>query len=145
MFLNKISEGSQEWTLNLTNEPTVSSNNLFNETLWLNHVSNTETCFNCYLELTTQFQMAAHAVTAAWHSPFAIDSYIHHSLEICTYHKKNYNNLIAWCLSAADKTNWDIFEHPDLELFTNSKLCYIKICTIVTVEKRICVCPNQKT
>ena len=44
-----------------------------------------------------------------------------------------------------DSTNWDVFEHQDLELFTDSVLCYIKHCTdTVTVDKRIRVYPNQK-
>ncbi|KAM3842547.1 uncharacterized protein ACN63O_022346, partial [Diretmus argenteus] len=44
-----------------------------------------------------------------------------------------------------DSTNWDVFEHQDLDLFTDSVLCYIKHCTdTVTVEKRIRVYPNQK-
>ncbi|KAK3541571.1 hypothetical protein QTP86_031647, partial [Hemibagrus guttatus] len=44
-----------------------------------------------------------------------------------------------------DRTNWDIFEHPDLEVFTDSVLCYIKNCIdTVTVDKRIRVYPNQK-
>ncbi|KAK3548144.1 hypothetical protein QTP70_004852 [Hemibagrus guttatus] len=43
-----------------------------------------------------------------------------------------------------DRTNWDIFEHPDLEVFTDSVLCYIKNCMdTVTVDKRIRVYPNQ--
>ena len=44
-----------------------------------------------------------------------------------------------------DNTNWDIFEHQDLNVFTDSVLCYIKHCTdTVTVDKRIRVYPNQK-
>ncbi|KAK3575095.1 hypothetical protein QTP86_020708 [Hemibagrus guttatus] len=44
-----------------------------------------------------------------------------------------------------DRMNWDIFEHPDLEVFTDSVLCYIKNCIdTVTVDKRIQVYPNQK-
>lgn len=44
-----------------------------------------------------------------------------------------------------DSTNWEIFEHADLEVFTDTVLCYIKNCTdIVKVEKHIWVYPNQK-
>ena len=44
-----------------------------------------------------------------------------------------------------DRTNWDIFEHQDLNVFTDSVLCYIKHCTdTVTVDKRIRLYPNQK-
>uniref|UniRef100_UPI0037E88240 NLR family CARD domain-containing protein 3-like n=1 Tax=Semicossyphus pulcher TaxID=241346 RepID=UPI0037E88240 len=43
------------------------------------------------------------------------------------------------------RTSWDIFEHPDLGVFTDSVLCYIKNCIdTVTVDKRIQVYPNQK-
>ena len=42
-------------------------------------------------------------------------------------------------------TNWDIFEHQDLEVFTDSVLCYIKYCIdAVTVDKGIRVYPNEK-
>lgn len=44
-----------------------------------------------------------------------------------------------------NRTNWDVFEHHDLDVFTDSVLCYIKNCTDnVTVDKRIRVFPNQK-
>ena len=44
-----------------------------------------------------------------------------------------------------DRTCWEIFEDPDLEVFTDSVLCYIKNCIdIVTVDKCICLYPNQK-
>ena len=44
-----------------------------------------------------------------------------------------------------ERTCWDIFEHPDLEVFTDSVLCYIKNCIdIVTLDKRIQVYPNKK-
>ncbi len=44
-----------------------------------------------------------------------------------------------------DKTNWEVFEHQDLELFTDSVLCYIKTCAdTITVDKRIRIYPNQK-
>uniref|UniRef100_A0AAZ1X703 Reverse transcriptase domain-containing protein n=1 Tax=Oreochromis aureus TaxID=47969 RepID=A0AAZ1X703_OREAU len=43
------------------------------------------------------------------------------------------------------ETDWDIFEHQDLETFTGSVLDYIKFCTAnVTVDKSIRVFPNQK-
>ncbi|TKS65504.1 RNA-directed DNA polymerase from mobile element jockey [Collichthys lucidus] len=42
-------------------------------------------------------------------------------------------------------TNWEVFEHQDLELFTDSVLCYIKNCIdTVTVVKHSRVYPNQK-
>ena len=44
-----------------------------------------------------------------------------------------------------NRTIWDIFEHPDLEVFTDSVLCYIKSCIdTVTVDRLIQVYPNQK-
>ncbi|KAM7373781.1 hypothetical protein PAMA_022061 [Pampus argenteus] len=44
-----------------------------------------------------------------------------------------------------ERTNWDIFEHQNLDVFTDSVLCYIKNCIdTVTVQKRIRVYPNQK-
>ncbi len=44
-----------------------------------------------------------------------------------------------------NRTNWDVFEHPDLEVFTDSVLFYIKNCIdIVTVDKCIQVYPNQE-
>ncbi|KAM9802248.1 interferon gamma receptor 2 isoform X2 [Syngnathus typhle] len=44
-----------------------------------------------------------------------------------------------------DRTNWGIFEHRDLNVFTDSVLCYIKHCTdTVTVDKPIRIYPNQK-
>uniref|UniRef100_A0A3P9IGT3 Reverse transcriptase domain-containing protein n=1 Tax=Oryzias latipes TaxID=8090 RepID=A0A3P9IGT3_ORYLA len=44
-----------------------------------------------------------------------------------------------------ERTNWDVFEHPDLEVFTDSVLCYIKNCIdTVTVDKQIRVYPNRK-
>lgn len=44
-----------------------------------------------------------------------------------------------------DRTNWDIFAHQDLNVFTDSVLCYIKHCTdTVTVDKRLRIYPNQK-
>ncbi|CAI5660153.1 unnamed protein product [Oreochromis niloticus] len=43
------------------------------------------------------------------------------------------------------ETDWNIFEHQDLETFTGSVLDYIKFCTAnVTVDKSIRVFPNQK-
>lgn len=44
-----------------------------------------------------------------------------------------------------ERTNWDIFEHQDLEEHTTIVLCYIKNCMdTVTVDKCIWVYPNQK-
>ncbi|XP_051793955.1 uncharacterized protein LOC127530662 [Acanthochromis polyacanthus] len=44
-----------------------------------------------------------------------------------------------------ERTNWDIFDHPDLEVFTDSVLYYIKNCIDnVTVNKTIRVYPNRK-
>ena len=44
-----------------------------------------------------------------------------------------------------ERTCWEIFKDPDLKVFTDNVLCYIKNCIdIVTVDKRICVYPNQK-
>lgn len=44
-----------------------------------------------------------------------------------------------------DRTDWGVFEHQDLEVFTYSVLCYIKNCIdTVTVDKRVRVYPNQK-
>uniref|UniRef100_A0A8C7YZR7 Reverse transcriptase domain-containing protein n=1 Tax=Oryzias sinensis TaxID=183150 RepID=A0A8C7YZR7_9TELE len=44
-----------------------------------------------------------------------------------------------------ERTNWEIFDHPDLEEHTATVLCYINHCTdTVTVEKHIRVYPNQK-
>ena len=52
---------------------------------------------------------------------------------------------LSSCRTALDRTNWDVFEHQDLNMYTDSVLCYIKNCTdIVTVDKRIRVYPNQK-
>ena len=43
-----------------------------------------------------------------------------------------------------DRTNWNIFEHPDLDLFNYSILCYIMTCTdTVTMVKCIRVFPNR--
>lgn len=43
------------------------------------------------------------------------------------------------------QTNWDIFEHQDLETFTGTVLGYIKFCIgNVTVDKNIQVFQNQK-
>ncbi|KAK3507142.1 hypothetical protein QTP70_008626 [Hemibagrus guttatus] len=45
-----------------------------------------------------------------------------------------------------NRTNWDVFEHQELGVFTDSVLCYIKNCIdIVTVDKCILVYSNQKT
>ena len=42
-------------------------------------------------------------------------------------------------------TEWDVFKHQDLAVHTESVLSYIKYCVgNVTVDKRICVFPNQK-
>src|SRR4029434_6655919 len=44
-----------------------------------------------------------------------------------------------------ETTNWDIFKHQDLEVYTSTVLCYIKHCVdTVTVDRRIQVYPNQK-
>ena len=44
-----------------------------------------------------------------------------------------------------DRTNWDVFEHQDLEMFTDSVMCCIGNCIYtVTVEKQIWVYPSQK-
>ncbi|KAK0146537.1 hypothetical protein N1851_014143 [Merluccius polli] len=44
-----------------------------------------------------------------------------------------------------DRTNWGVFEHQVLEVFTDGVLCYIKNCIdTVTVDKRIRVYPNRK-
>ena len=44
-----------------------------------------------------------------------------------------------------ETTNWDIFKHQDLEVYTSTVLCYIKHCVdTVTVDRRIRVYPNQK-
>lgn len=44
-----------------------------------------------------------------------------------------------------DRTNWDIFEHQDLEMFTDCVLCYIKHCIdTVTAVKCIQAYSNQK-
>lgn len=49
-----------------------------------------------------------------------------------------------------DATQWlqdveEVFEHQDLELLTDSVLCYIKNCMdTITVDKKICIFPNQK-
>lgn len=44
-----------------------------------------------------------------------------------------------------DRTNWEVFSHQDLEMFTGSVLGYIQHCiATVTVEKLIRVYPNQK-
>ncbi|XP_024121111.1 uncharacterized protein LOC112142095 [Oryzias melastigma] len=44
-----------------------------------------------------------------------------------------------------ERTDWEVFEHQDLENFTDSVLCYIKNCVeTVTVNKLIRVYPNQK-
>lgn len=44
-----------------------------------------------------------------------------------------------------EKTDWEIFEHLDLEQYTETVLFYIKICMEnVTVNKKIWVFPNQK-
>ena len=50
--------------------------------------------------------------------------------------------LSSYCFNSTD---WDIFEDGDLDVFTDTVLCYIKNCVdTVTVEKRIPVYPNQK-
>ena len=42
-------------------------------------------------------------------------------------------------------TEWDVFKHQDLAVHTESVLSYIKYCVgNVTVDKHICVFPNQK-
>src|SRR4029434_9224789 len=44
-----------------------------------------------------------------------------------------------------ETTNWNIFKHQDLEVYTSTVLCYIKHCVdTVTVDRRIRVYPNQK-
>ncbi|CAJ1076957.1 uncharacterized protein LOC125983400 [Xyrichtys novacula] len=44
-----------------------------------------------------------------------------------------------------DRTNWEVFLHHDLEIFTGSVLGYIQHCiATVTVEKQIRIYPNQK-
>ena len=44
-----------------------------------------------------------------------------------------------------ESTNWDVFEHQDLEQYTTAVLGYIKYCTDnVTVDKCIWVYPNKK-
>lgn len=60
--------------------------------------------------------------------------------------------VITWPDTASEQlqecfesTNWEVFEHPDLELHTTAVLEYIKFCTdSVTVEKQIRVYPNTK-
>uniref|UniRef100_A0AAV2LE96 Helicase ATP-binding domain-containing protein n=1 Tax=Knipowitschia caucasica TaxID=637954 RepID=A0AAV2LE96_KNICA len=48
-------------------------------------------------------------------------------------------------LGRPEETNWDLFEHQDLEMFTEAVLDYIKFCMgNVTVNKTIRVFPNQK-
>ncbi|KAK3506578.1 hypothetical protein QTP70_009898 [Hemibagrus guttatus] len=45
-----------------------------------------------------------------------------------------------------NRTNWDMFEHQELGVFTDSVLCYIKNCIdTVTVDKCIWVYYNKKT
>lgn len=42
-------------------------------------------------------------------------------------------------------TNWDVFEHLNLEQYTTAVLAYIRFCMdCVTVEKRIRIYPNKK-
>ncbi|KAK3569004.1 hypothetical protein QTP86_021586 [Hemibagrus guttatus] len=44
-----------------------------------------------------------------------------------------------------NRTNWDVFEHQELGVFTDSVLCYIKNCIdTVTADKCIQVYSNQK-
>ena len=44
-----------------------------------------------------------------------------------------------------ERTDWGVFEHQDLEVFTDSVLCYIKYCIdAVTVDKCVRVHPNEK-
>lgn len=43
-----------------------------------------------------------------------------------------------------ERTNWDIFEHTDLKLFTDSVLCYIKTCTEMVKVKELILIPKQK-
>ena len=44
-----------------------------------------------------------------------------------------------------NRTSRNIFEYPDLEVFSDSVLCYIKNCIdIVTVDKHVQVFPSQK-
>uniref|UniRef100_A0A669EHA4 Reverse transcriptase domain-containing protein n=1 Tax=Oreochromis niloticus TaxID=8128 RepID=A0A669EHA4_ORENI len=54
-------------------------------------------------------------------------------------------NALSKLQDCFTETDWDIFEHQDLETFTGSVLDYIKFCTAnVTVDKSIRVFPNQK-
>ncbi|XP_013882724.1 uncharacterized protein LOC106531401, partial [Austrofundulus limnaeus] len=79
-----------------------------------------------------------------------------HLISAYTPHRKTVPTITktikSWPKDAAeqlqdcfDRTNWDVSEHQDLEVFTDSVLCYIKNCIdTVTVDKRIRVFPNRK-
>ncbi|KAL6477278.1 hypothetical protein MHYP_G00131130 [Metynnis hypsauchen] len=55
------------------------------------------------------------------------------------------DNALSKLQDCFEQTDWDLFEHQELETFTVTVLDYIKFCTgNVTVDKNIRVYPNQK-